>query len=121
MRGVEVVRREGEVVFLLAEVVGLRAVAQPGQLEPEGTAPVAEKDDLVAPVGGVLLAHGLETEGLVVEPQAAFEIEDVEVEVVEGEHERASFVWIDSIITAKGERGQARTKHPACIPAPEGL
>ena len=86
VRGSHIRRRHGEVIFELAEIIGLGAVAQPGELQLEIGLAVAEVDELERPVGREFLPHRLQTERLLVKCKAFFQIEDVEIEVIEGKH-----------------------------------
>ena len=98
MGGCHIRRRHGEVIFQLAEIIGLGAVAQPCELKLEIGFAVAEIDELERAVGRELFAHRLQTERLLIERQAFFEIENVEVEVVEGEHDyRPPVVFLKSV------------------------
>ena len=84
VRGVEVVRCDGEVKFVLAEVVGLLAVVEPGELElVRRLTAVGEVDE--REIRGVQPAGFLEAERLLVEFQAALEVEDIEVVMCEPE------------------------------------
>ena len=85
---------EGKVKLLLTEVVGLSVIAQPCQLKAEGGRTVAEEDDLIAAVRRVLFAHRLKTECVLVELQTAVEVEDIEIEVVEFEHDKPSLTYL---------------------------
>lgn len=83
--GVVVARdTHAEVAFVLAQLVGRGGVvAQPGQLEAERRLPVAQVDQHEASVGGLLASDLLETECLGVELQAAVEVGDIDVEMIE--------------------------------------
>ena len=102
MRGVEIIRDKSQVVFLLAEIVGVRVVAHPGQLQLEITAAVTEIDDFETAVACVLLPHGPESQRLVVKLQAALQVKDVKVEMIEGKHTVASHMDLLSLYPASG-------------------
>ncbi len=79
--GGEIVRDERQVEFVVAEVVGFLPVPKPGQLQLMAGLAVAEEDEDEAAVGGLLPPHLLELEGLLVEADALFQVEDVEIVV----------------------------------------
>ena len=88
---------EGKVKLLLTEVVGLSVIAQPCQLKAESGRAVAEEDDLIAAVRRVLFAHRLKAECVLIEFQAAVEVEDIEIEVVEFEHDKPSIMYLTTL------------------------
>ena len=74
-----VVRPEGQVELLLADVVGLGVVPQPGQLQLEGRLIVAHVHDDERSVGGLPAADLPEPQGLVIEGQGRGQVPDVVV------------------------------------------
>jgi hypothetical protein len=82
-RGGVIVHPHGEVDFPFAQVVGFLAVPQPGQLQLEVRFAVAEENELEGPVVRILFADGGKAERLGIEPEAPFEVEHVEVEMIE--------------------------------------
>ena len=96
VEGIVVLGAEGEVEFLVAEVVGFGAVAEPGEFELEIALMVGEVDNLEGAVFGVDVAALLEAEGLFIEGKALVEVEDIEVEVDETRHVGVPF-GMDSV------------------------
>ena len=86
VRGIHIRHGEREVKLPLAEVIRLRAVTQPGQLELKRRVPVTQKHEPERAVGCILRAHGLQAERIMIKLHAARKIEDVEIEVIEGKH-----------------------------------
>ena len=76
-----ILRHKGEVKFLLAEVIGLRAVAQPCQFKLKIRDSVAEVYEPEAAVGGCLFTNRLQSEGLVIEFKAPLKVENIKIEV----------------------------------------
>ena len=83
--GVEVVGAQREMYLVVAEVVGLGAVAQPGQLHGVGGVRVADEYELEAAVGGLVGGDRLQPERLGIEFEAAVKVENVEVVVFDFE------------------------------------
>ena len=92
MQSVVVVGVEGQVKFALPQVVGFLPIPQPGQLQTEGRAGlVPQEDQLEGAVPGLLFPHGGEIQRLLVEGETALQVQNVEVEVIEGCHAVHSF------------------------------
>ena len=70
----------------LAQVVGLLAVPQPGQLQLKLGEAVPQVHQTEGAVLGILHPHRLQAQGLFIEVQALVQIQDIEVEVVEFDH-----------------------------------
>ena len=95
MGGRIVLRPEGQVELPLPQVVGVLPVPKLRQLQSEGGPRlVLEKDDPVGPVRRPLFPEGREAQGLLIEGQAPLHIEDVEVEMVEGQHDLSSLAMV---------------------------
>ena len=108
--GVEVVRCDGEVEFVLAEVIGLLAVVEPGELElVRRLSAVREVDE--CEIRGVQAVRFLEAERFFVEFQAALEVEDVEVVMCETEFH---LTYLQSLKSAEGIGDSIR--EAACQP-----
>ena len=72
-----------KVAFVFAELVGLRVVAQPGQLQAERGLPVAQINQDEGAVVGSLAAQFPQPAFLRRSPRAAVEVGDIDVEMVE--------------------------------------
>ena len=70
----------------LAQVVGLRPVYQIGQLQLKTGDPVAQINQAEAAVLGQLFPNGLEAQSLIIKLQAAFQIQDVEIDMDDCKH-----------------------------------
>ena len=79
MRRAEIVDRKGEMELIVAEIVRLVPVAQPGQLELVRRRAVRQVDDGEAAVLGVDAADLLETECLIIKFERTLKVADVEV------------------------------------------
>lgn len=79
MGGGVVVDLKGQVEFVVPEIVGLCAVAQPGQFELMGAAAVFKVDDDEAAVRRVDTAYLIHIEGILIELDTLVKIENVEV------------------------------------------
>ena len=79
MRRAEIVDRKGEMELIVAEIVRLVPVAQPGQLELVRRRAVRQVDDGEAAVLGVDAADLLEAECLILKFERTLKIADVEV------------------------------------------
>lgn len=77
---------EGQVELALAQVVGLLAVPQPGQLQLKLGEAVPQVHQTEGAVLGVLHPYGLQAQGFFVEVQALVQIQDIKIEVVEFDH-----------------------------------
>ena len=84
--GVHVLHGKGQVELALSQVIGLFPVSQPGELQGKVALPVPQENQLVAAVGGIFLPYRLKAQGLIVKLDAALQIYDIEIEVVESEH-----------------------------------
>ena len=71
--------------FLLAEVIGLRPAGEIGQLQLKIAHAVTQVVENKAAVGGLLLSHDLEPQGLVIKFQRTLQVEDVKIEMVKRE------------------------------------
>ena len=95
---------EGQVELALAQVVGLLAVPQPGQLQLKLGETVPQVHQTEGAVLGVLHPHRLQTQGLFIEVQALVQIQDIEVEVVEFDHKSFSFYSSSNLRTAMASK-----------------
>ena len=84
----EVVDAKSQVELLLPDVVGLRVIPQPGQLELEFRGVVGYVDDDELPVGVLLAANLAQTQRLFVKRQGDGQIADVVVFV-----DQRNWIW----------------------------
>ena len=80
--GVVIVHPQGQMVFQLAQIVGLGPVPQPGQLQLKARFTVAQVHQFKGTVVGVLFPNGMKVKGVGVEPEAPLQVQNVEIEVV---------------------------------------
>ena len=92
VQGVKLVGEEGQVELIIPQVVGLGAVPQPGQLQPEGTVfPVLQIDLLEGTVPGLFLAVYGQVQSLPVEGKAAIQVQNIKIKVIKRDHGRHPF------------------------------
>ena len=78
---VEFVGDEGQVKLPLTQIIGLRAVLQPGQLQLKAGDPVPQIDQPEGAVLGVDLSGGGQAQGVPVEVQAAVQVQYVATKI----------------------------------------
>ncbi len=81
MGGFVIIDLECQVKFVVAEIVRLLAVSEPGQFQLVRAVPVLQIDDDEAPVLRLDPPHFVHVKGITVEFQALFKVEHVEVVV----------------------------------------
>ena len=79
---VEIVGDECEVILEIAEVIGLGTIGQIGEFQTEIRDAVTEENELESAFRTFLGLYGLQAECLVVELEAAFQIQNVEVKMI---------------------------------------
>ena len=79
MRGGFVLHAHGEVDLVVAQVIGLGAVAQPGQLQLKRRGAVGEVDQDEGAVRRFLPAVFLEAECFVIKREAFLQVKDVQI------------------------------------------
>ena len=88
VRCLHVIGAEGQVELFITQIVGGRAILEPGQFQLEGFGVIRHKDD--GEFRLFVAAHLMKAQRLAVEGQGAVQIADVVVLMDHGEHGRFS-------------------------------
>ena len=81
-----IVHVERQVELAFPQIVGLRAVLKPGQLQGEIADAVPQIDQLEGTVGRRLLPHRLQTQGFLIKGQALLQIQHIKIEMIKFYH-----------------------------------
>ena len=81
-----VVHVERQMELALSQIVGLRAVLKPGQLQGELADAVPQIDQLEGAVGRRFLPNRLQTQGLLIKGQALLQIQHIKIEMIKFYH-----------------------------------
>jgi hypothetical protein len=86
VRSIVILGGEGEVELFVTEIVGFGAITQPSEFKDEIRAPIGEVDNLEGAIFGDDFTARGETKRITIEGNAAFEMEDVDIEVIKFKH-----------------------------------
>ena len=82
---------QGQVEFIVSEIVGLRALLKPGELDFVCSSPVAQKHKHKTLVGRFESAYFRQSQGKTIKTQAFLQIPDIDIVVVKSEFHFSSF------------------------------
>ena len=77
---------QAQMAFIFSQVIGLRMIPQPGELQPKIGPAISQKKQFEAMVSAFLFPHHFQTQRLPVKGQTPFRVGNIQIAVIKGKH-----------------------------------